>query len=109
MSMIINRFVNSFVFWAAWIIIPVIMEIIPSIGSIVVLIKKKIKPVKYDIPIIYPEISLLIPVYNSQDSLEACISSIYESDYPNEEVSGTYDAVVKCKAGKVKSFKSCFI
>ena len=51
MSMIINRFVNSFVFWAAWIIIPVIMEIIPSIGSIVVLIKKKIKPVKYDIPI----------------------------------------------------------
>ena len=43
MSMIINRFVNSFVFWAAWIIIPVIMEIIPSIGSIVVLIKKKIK------------------------------------------------------------------
>ena len=30
MSMIINRFVNSFVFWAAWIIIPVIMEIIPS-------------------------------------------------------------------------------
>ena len=86
MSMIINRFVNSFVFWAAWIIIPVIMEIIPSIGSIVVLIKKKIKPVKYDIPIIYPEISLLIPVYNSQDSLEACISSIYESDYPNDKI-----------------------
>lgn len=86
MSMIINRFVNPFVFWAAWIIIPVIMEIIPSIGSIVVLIKKKIKPVKYDIPIIYPEISLLIPVYNSQDSLEACISSIYESDYPNDKI-----------------------
>ena len=84
-AMIINRFVNSFVFWAAWIIIPVIMEIIPSIGSIVVLIKKKIKPVKYDIPIIYPEISLLIPVYNSH-SLEACISSIYESDYPNDKI-----------------------
>ena len=42
MSMIINRFVNSFVFWAAWIIIPVIMEIIPSIGSIVAFsIRKK--------------------------------------------------------------------
>ena len=46
MSMIINRFVNSFVFWAAWIIILVIMEIIQSIGSIVVLIKKKIKTKK---------------------------------------------------------------
>lgn len=86
MSAIISRFVNSFVFWAAWIIIPVIMEIVPSIGSVIVLLKKKIKPAKYEVPIIYPEISLLIPVYNSQDSLEACIRSINDSDYPNDKI-----------------------
>lgn len=37
---ILNRFANSFLFWAAWIIIPVIMEIIPSLGSVVILIKR---------------------------------------------------------------------
>ena len=29
---IISRFMNSFIFWAAWIIIPVLMEIVPSVG-----------------------------------------------------------------------------
>lgn len=83
---IISRFMNSFIFWAAWIIIPVLMEIVPSVGSVIVLLKKRLIPAKYEKPIIYPEISLLIPVYNSQDSLEACISSINDSDYPNDKI-----------------------
>ena len=83
---IINNFVNSFVFWAAWIIIPVIMEIVPAFGSIYVLIKKHIKKRVYEDPIMYPEITLIIPVYNSQDSLEECIRSIHESDYPNDKI-----------------------
>ena len=37
-------------------------------------------------PIIYPEISIIVPVYNSQDTLEECIRSIYESDYPNDKI-----------------------
>lgn len=83
---IINEFVNSFVFWSAWIIIPVIMEIVPAIGSICVLIKKSIHRKTYDDLILLPEITLIIPVYNSESSLEACIRSIYESDYPNEKI-----------------------
>lgn len=83
---IISRFMNSFIFWAAWIIIPVLMEIVPSVGSVIVLLKKRLIPAKYEKPIIYPEISLLIPVYNSQHSLEACISSINDSDYPNDKI-----------------------
>ena len=83
---ILNRFANSFLFWAAWIIIPVIMEIIPSLGSVVILIKKTLFPVKYETPILQPEISLIIPVYNSQETLEECIRSISESDYPNSRI-----------------------
>ena len=37
---IISRFMNSFIFWAAWIIIPVLMEIVPSVGSVIVLLKR---------------------------------------------------------------------
>lgn len=80
---LINSFLNSFLFWAAWLIIPVIMEIIPSIGSVAVLIKKLIFPAKIKKPAIDPEISLIIPIYNSMDTLEQCIRSINDSDYPN--------------------------
>lgn len=83
---ILNNFVNSFVFWAAWIIIPVVMEIIPSVGSICVLIKKHFHKKECENPISPPEITLIIPVYNSENSLEECIRSIYESDYPNDRI-----------------------
>lgn len=83
---LINRFCNSFLFWAAWIIIPVMMEIVPSFGSVFVLIKKHIFHKEIIKPAIDPEISLIIPIYNSMDTLEQCIRSIDESDYPDERI-----------------------
>ena len=83
---LINRFCNSFLFWAAWIIIPVLMEIVPSVGSVFVLIKKHIFRRKIVKPAIDPEISLIVPIYNSMDTLEQCIRSIDESDYPDEKI-----------------------
>lgn len=83
---LINRFCNSFLFWAAWIIIPVLMEIVPSVGSVFVLIKKHIFRRKIAKPAIDPEISLIVPIYNSMDTLEQCIRSIDESDYPDEKI-----------------------
>ncbi len=83
---ILKSIANSFIFWAAWIIIPIIMEVIPAVGSVIILIKRKIASGKVKKPIIYPEISIIIPVYNSQDTLEECIRSIYDSDYPNEKI-----------------------
>ena len=83
---LINRFCNSFLFWAAWIIIPVMMEIVPSLGSVFVLIKKQIFHKEIIKPAIDPEISLIIPIYNSMDTLEQCIRSIDESDYPDERI-----------------------
>lgn len=61
---IINRILNSFVFWAAWIIIPLIMEIAPAVGSMFILQKRKVFPAQDRKPVIYPEITIIIPVYN---------------------------------------------
>lgn len=83
---VINNFFNSILFWAAWIIIPLVMEIIPSIGSVAILIKKKLFPHKYEDPVLWPEITLIIPVYNSEGSLQECIRSINDSDYPNDKM-----------------------
>ena len=88
----INSVLNSFLFWAAWIIIPFIMEMVPAIGNIFILfrkhkrIKQKTKESEERSLGFYPEITLMIPVYNSADTLEACIRSIYESDYPNDRI-----------------------
>lgn len=84
---IINRLLNSVVFWAAWIIIPVIMEIIPALGSVLILFKrhlhrrKSLEKLK-----VYPEISLIVPVYNSEQTLFACIQSINNCNYPNDRM-----------------------
>jgi hypothetical protein len=75
----ITTFFNSFIFWGAWVIIPFIMEIIPSIGSAITLIKKRIRNYHPKPPVAYPEISLIVPVYNSYDSLRECIKSIHDS------------------------------
>lgn len=76
---------NSFIFWAAWIVIPLIMEIIPAVGSVFLLIKRRVRHSKApDTPILYPQITIIVPVYNSSDTLGACIDSIDKSSYPTD-------------------------
>ncbi|MBE5859634.1 MAG: putative glycosyltransferase, exosortase G system-associated [Butyrivibrio sp.] len=82
----ITTFFNSFIFWGAWVIIPFIMEIIPSIGSAITLIKKRIRNYHPKPPAAYPEISLIVPVYNSYDSLRECIKSIHDSSYDDSKI-----------------------
>lgn len=88
MAAILNRFLNSFVFWAAWIVIPIIMEIIPALGGFAILLKlrreRKLRPKQA--PALYPEISVIIPVYNSADTLEACLRSFNDCTYPNKAI-----------------------
>lgn len=86
MSNILNKILEQIVFWMAWIIIPLIMEIIPALGGFVILLKKKLFGKKEETPIKLPEITLIIPVYNSADTLEACLASVHDSTYPTEQI-----------------------
>lgn len=81
----IKMFLNSFIFWGGWILIPFLMEIIPALGSVILLVKrnKRRKVERAEIKV-FPEISLIIPVYNSADTLFQCIESINNSTYPND-------------------------
>ena len=84
---LIRRILNSFIFWGAWIIIPVIMEIVPSLGSVFLLFRRRRRMAKMtEKPTIYPEITILVPVYNSEQTLGGCIESIYNSTYPTESI-----------------------
>ena len=73
-------------FWLSWLVIPLVYEVIPAIGSFLTLRfavrkwQREVPPVKL------PSISLIIPVYNSADSLYQCIESVARSSYPNEKI-----------------------
>lgn len=99
------------IFWMAWIIIPLIMEILPAIGGFFILLKKRLY--KKVINTIHdkwsqPQITLIIPVFNSADSLRGCIESVYQSDYPthmldvllinNGSTDNSYEVFMQCQA-----------
>lgn len=83
-----NLFLSQVMFWLAWIIIPIIMEIIPAIGDYFVLLKRRFlekknahKPLEF-----YPNVTVIVPVYNSSATLKNCIKSINDSDYPTDKL-----------------------
>lgn len=88
LNSILATLASSLVFWAAWIIIPIVMEIVPAVGSVLLLIGRRARRAKApQSPVLNPEITVIVPVYNSADSLEACIASLNASTYPNESMS----------------------
>lgn len=79
----ITKLANEIFFWAAWIIIPLLIEIVPAVGNFFILLFKRIR-VADDIKIDYlPNITLMIPVYNSGATLYRCLESVDKSTYPN--------------------------
>lgn len=87
MRSIITTLSSEIVFWMAWVVIPLVVEILPALfGAILLVIKKgryrKDKELKY-----FPEITLIIPVYNSSDTLCSCLESVRLSTYPENRIS----------------------
>lgn len=82
---IINDFLHSSIlFWMTWVIIPIIMEIIPTIVDFFILLKRRLFH-KKELKLEYcPEITLIIPVYNSAKTLYSCIKSVNDSTYDSK-------------------------
>ena len=84
-QVLLIRLGRELIFWMAWIIIPLMVEIIPAIGGFFIVLNKKLREVfgKKKTEIKYlPEITLIVPVYNSEDTLEKCLDAIRNSNYP---------------------------
>lgn len=73
-------------FWLTWALIPIVVEIIPAFISSVQLFFKTLQKKELDMPDKMPFISLMVPVYNSEETLFNCIRSIHDSTYPTELV-----------------------
>ncbi len=95
---------KSFIFWLTWIIIPIVMEIIPAFFGFFILFFKGRKKKKIDIKGRFPEITIIIPVYNSEETLLGCIRSVAESTYPAELID-IYLVNNKSKDGSFQIFQ----
>jgi len=71
-------------FWLTWILIPIVVEIIPAFISAFILMVKNRHPEVDPMPMKLPFITVIVPVYNSEDTLYNCIKSIKESSYPSK-------------------------
>lgn len=75
-------FYSPLLFWAGWVILPALTELIPAIGNFILLffkhfrIKRNTRDVKF-----LPSVSIIIPVYNSAKTLRNCLASVAESEY----------------------------
>ena len=76
---------NEILFWVAWVILPLMVEIIPAIVNFLLLVLKYIRKLRKgpSDPELYPEITIIIPVYNSESTLRKCLDSIHMSSYEN--------------------------
>lgn len=92
---------STIAFYMAWIIIPILFEVIPAIFNIIQLIKKRFKSKQVEQVEYLPEITVIIPVYNSADTLMNCIQSVYDSNYDNRLI---YVMVVN-NGGQDQSFE----
>lgn len=86
MDVLWNRIMREVIFWMAWIIIPIMVELIPAFGGFLLLIRKRFIIKNDNEPIRYPEITIIIPVYNSAGTLESCVDSVVNSSYPRDRL-----------------------
>ncbi|MCX7922677.1 MAG: putative glycosyltransferase, exosortase G system-associated [Clostridia bacterium] len=83
--MLHNKLFQQFLYWGAWLIIPFLWEIaIGFLSAVLAFIRYyRLKEESADY---YPRVSVLIPVYNSQNTLDMCLQSIVEQDYPKDNI-----------------------
>ncbi|MCR3760336.1 putative glycosyltransferase, exosortase G system-associated [Clostridium felsineum] len=84
MSILLSKSLREIVFWMAWIIIPFIMEILPAVFGFIILYKKNFSVNKKNFVGTFPEITIIVPVYNSEHTLKECIESLYYCSYPTK-------------------------
>jgi poly-beta-1,6-N-acetyl-D-glucosamine synthase len=79
------EFIREFTFWGIWLVIPLLIDVLSGIsGAMFVLIKYfKKKPVELDY---MPYVNILIPIYNSSNTLKGCLDSIKLQNYPIKNI-----------------------
>lgn len=81
------EYVLSFViFWGVWLLIPLLVDGVAAASSIISVLIARRRRRRWRPLAFYPFVSIIIPVYNSANTLEACLRSIANQDYPHDRM-----------------------
>lgn len=76
---------DEFLFWVVWLIIPLVIDILTGLCSAAIVLssyfKKNDKQLEY-----FPQVSILIPVYNREETIGNCLLSILRQSYPLDKI-----------------------
>lgn len=84
MALYFHQFIYQIGFWFTWLLIPIVVEIIPAVSHALTLQRTFKASKQYQVPLKMPMISIVLPVYNSEQTLYQCIASIAASSYPKQ-------------------------
>lgn len=82
-----NQVVIQMGFWTAWLVIPAVFELSPAIVAFFRNHFSKISSKQEYHPGRMPQLTVIVPIYNSGDTLYDCLKSIAESNYPKHLIS----------------------
>lgn len=74
------------VFWGVWLLVPVLIDGLTTLFSLLGVFWAKRGKAASPEAFFYPHISVIIPVYNSGDTLGDCLQSIAAQDYPLDHI-----------------------
>lgn len=78
---------SEMLFWGVWLIIPLLGDVLSGVFAVSIVFRRYLKNRNTQKELLfYPHITIIIPVYNSEKTLEMCIKSIINQQYPVENI-----------------------
>lgn len=76
------------IYWGVWLLIPIVVDGITTLYTLIGVSLVHLKNYRNRVPKLqsHPLVSIIIPVYNSEVTLEACLQSIAAQDYPAQKM-----------------------
>lgn len=76
------------VFWGVWLLVPIVVDGITTLYTLIGVSLVHLNRARKRTPqlISHPLVSIIIPVYNSEETLETCLRSIAAQDYPMDRM-----------------------
>ncbi|GAB4531546.1 MAG: putative glycosyltransferase, exosortase G system-associated [Anaerolineales bacterium] len=97
-----NQRIFDFVFfWGVWLLAPLIVDGFSALASLIGVFMARLRMRNVPLLTHYPHVSIIIPVYNSDNTLAACLRSIARQDYPLDQM----DVLVVNNGSRDRSFQ----
>ncbi len=101
------RFLGDWSFWIAWMMFPLLLEVLPACAGMLLLVRRHRRAKTWPALKQFPTLTIIVPVYHSQNTLADCVRSIAESSYPasricvllvdNSEARDCYPIYLQCR------------